>query len=1159
MVSARPCLLVLCSILVVSTATDLFLMTSFPFTGGVWDGGWSMKVGIDLILKGINANPRFLPGYNLTVVHTDSKCSGSKARASLLNAALNGKYTVFPSNKTFDELDVDHSGHITSQETDPLTEIVDGRASFGAPLGLLVGCSGEAMQTTDIAYQWRLPIMSGSTSSPALSDRSAYPNYFRLWMPNTPFCLAWLTLIRGLGLQSVVTVFGPNVDVYISMAAPMADAAAKLNMTLRGTQQKGFVGLRWQSLGDLPDVLKQLRRLNTRVVASLDYEVDTRNFVCAGFRSQLRGLIFLTFGWYSLGWWNQPSTSCTADQVFAGARSTILANAVYFRADSETELTCLPGTTMASFVEELTKRVGKGQMGEAATTVDAVCMLALMLHEVLINHSVPVSEAIAHSPQFYSLAQDYLSHADFEGVQGRIRFSPGKADVDGRVLLQQIQDEGRDGLLDIGTFNSDGLRLLGKGNLTFEYQGEHVFAGPEGSNVFTLQLSPFKICSEGKTLNFSTNRCDACPERTTWDPSSQDCVCIPGFFDSQGECRKCSTGTASAFPGASACKVCDAGTFSEEGAATCSYCPLGRYAGGRGSSGCFACPLLAEGLHTTEAIASQVPEACVCTLGAFSSNRGCSRCPANSTTTKINSSSVKDCFCEANFYAAADGGSCEPCPAGSSTTGPGKTSVQSCLCERGDYLPLEAERCTACPEGMVCARGSSEAKTRDKGASSESSPMQLAPGFWSSSSDPLQVFRCASEEVCPGGLSGTCSLDRDPEITACDGCMAGMGASDGKCLPCNSSRLGVAVVLGTLLVLIVAAVVFVVNRDLAVQTLSMTLLVVMIGIVLSGLQVFGLFSRMPITWVYPMDKVMQGIDRLNLNTQLLSPDCAFGPAPLSTFLFRQGILLAFMLVVAATTWVKTVAFRRGLGFRVEFTNAMGTIFLVLLIAIVASVTAPFVCYGHPGSSGFSMVASPSVLCFKSQPHSAMVTVSIIMIVLVVVPFLAVVVHATYRYRVHTSRGTSVGKHLRAFAFLFFRYTPRCYYYGSVTAVRGLLLSLIPTVARDSPSVQVILIGLVLAVSGYLQSYLLPWRAVEANAIDAATSIVLITMLICGALSTAPTGAATAVGIAAMILFVLFFAFTFAGIVLSIYKRLLSRPFFDFFLCHHKAGASAQVL
>lgn len=125
-------------------------------------------------------------------------------------------------------------------------------------------------------------------------------------------------------------------------------------------------------------------------------------------------------------------------------------------------------------------------------------------------------------------------------------------------------------------------------------------------------------------------------------------------------------------------------------------------------------------------------------------------------------------------------------------------------------------------------------------------------------------------------------------------------------------------------------------------------------------------------------------------------------------------------------------------------------------------------------------------------------------------------------------------------------------------IRSLCLSLIPSIARESPSVQVILVCLVLLVSSNLQTYLLPWRAVLANVIDAAMSIVVSIMLICGSLSTVPADAASSIGTAAMVCFELFFVFALVGVGLSLYKRFFARPWFDWFLCHHKGGASGQV-
>ena len=58
--------------------------------------------------------------------------------------------------------------------------------SWGRPLHAVIGprCSGAAMRTAEIAELQGIPLLSGRSSSPALSDAARYPNFFRTTGPD---------------------------------------------------------------------------------------------------------------------------------------------------------------------------------------------------------------------------------------------------------------------------------------------------------------------------------------------------------------------------------------------------------------------------------------------------------------------------------------------------------------------------------------------------------------------------------------------------------------------------------------------------------------------------------------------------------------------------------------------------------------------------------------------------------------------------------------------------------------------------------------------------------------------------------------------------------------------------------------------------------------
>ena len=77
---------------------------------------------------------------------------------------------------------------------------------------------------------------------------------------------------------------------------------------------------------------------------------------------------------------------------------------------------------------------------EASTTADALCMYAMMLHEMLVIRGRPLADLAARTEAVYSEIQEIFAATNFEGVQGTVRYAPNSPDPKGSVILQQMQD-----------------------------------------------------------------------------------------------------------------------------------------------------------------------------------------------------------------------------------------------------------------------------------------------------------------------------------------------------------------------------------------------------------------------------------------------------------------------------------------------------------------------------------------------------------------------------------------------------------------------------------------------------------------------------------------------------------------------------------------------
>jgi hypothetical protein len=702
---------------------------------------------------------------------------------------------------------------------------------------------------------------------------------------------------------------------------------------------------------------------------------------------------------------------------------------------------------------------------------------------------------------------------------------------------------------------------------------------------FCGPLRPAEMaCEDVRGLDCSSGTCQPCAAGFFCSegspspcPMGQYCpsgsavpmVCQPGTFgntlqaESLKSCTQCPAGASQPQGGQIVCIDCEPGSAgSTVGATACDPCQVGRFSVLKGITQCEACPLLSGGLHTTEAPASRTVDACVCAIGAYAEAGGsCRRCPANSTTASTKSATPLACLCEAETYLVATLDRCEPCPSGSTTVGAGKTTVGSCLCERGDYMPLDASGCKPCPEGMSCPKGSSEAFTRGLVQGGESSFLQLAPGFWSRVTDPMAVFRCESVRTCPGGSPGTCAVNRETTSVACGRCTANTHSdAAGNCTPCESSDVIFAVFFGLAVTAFVSVLTVVVNQDLVKQTQKATLMAIIVGLALASVQVLGLFSSLTVSWPDPLGELLEAMAFVTLNVKLARIQCTIGSTAASSFFCRQLVLPIGIVIIVTTVLVKSRIAGYSASRRIDVCNAVGTFFQTMFISITSSAVAPFVCYQHPGKSGYSMISEPSVLCFEGSEHRSMVALSIVMLCVVVLPFLALVISAVAAYGRHLRNAISVSNYVRMFAFLFSRYRPECYYNSLLSLARGFLISMIPSVARASPPAQVILIGGTLLWFSHWQVRLQPWRAAEANLIDTVLANLLNIILVCGALSmnTDTVRAFQVIGYFAAASFVLLFVLAACTLVYAFYRRFVPSTFYEWFICHHKKHAAAQA-
>jgi hypothetical protein len=179
------------------------------------------------------------------------------------------------------------------------------------------------------------------------------------------------------------------------------------------------------------------------------------------------------------------------------------------------------------------------------------------------------------------------------------------------------------------------------------------------------------------------------------------------------------------------------------------------------------------------------------------------------------------------------------------------------------------------------------------------------------------------------------------------------------------------------------------------------------------------------------------------------------------------------------------------------------------------------------------------------------------VVFLSLPYFAGAIYATYIYP-KAIAGPTASKFRDALRFLFFRYTPRGYYFGVVVITRSLCMCLTPGLFADDLPLQMFLTCLALLAFSCAQMCIFPWRSDMANLLDGVMTMGMVLLLFCGALIRDTSQDMEAVRIAGTVAFCSVVTAGFTAIAYAIKLRLSPRPWYRFFICHHRLHASAQA-
>ncbi|CAE8690050.1 unnamed protein product [Polarella glacialis] len=593
-----------------------------------------------------------------------------------------------------------------------------------------------------------------------------------------------------------------------------------------------------------------------------------------------------------------------------------------------------------------------------------------------------------------------------------------------------------------------------------------------------------------------------------WIPDSTTCSQGKGLVDSAGllvenrsqavDCKVCPVGRASTpmTDGQGPTRFCLQCPEGLPGEQECVPCLIGSYSAVPGSMACS-----------------------LCAVGSYGSLTGlsvCSVCGNGTISEKLRSTNKAIMVQGEEEWVAYQGA----------------VSFDACGCRKGTRMDASGE-CLPCGDGLKC---------------DGSGKVMVLKGFYSAADSPGSVFKCFGDERrCPGGPPGTCAPGRDNETIACISCSSGLSpGDDGACKPCssgNSAVFSVAIIVSILAI-----------ADGKAQNEAFLIASVAIGQCVGVSQQLSIFGQLKVNWGSPFSEVLDFFSLLAFNMEWLTVSCLARFSPLQMYAARVFLVLLFF-IVACCIHLLYVALRKKFADGLEISvlvKVMGNLMMIFFISVAGAILAPFRCYTHP--NGVRTVQEfGGVLCNSEGEYQKMLIVAGIALIMPV-SFFVIASYVTIVELPKRMQKADVA-FLKTWSFLYYRYRPGAAVFSVILLLRNVGLVIVPVIPGGA--IKVLLIIMILIVSILITSFMLPWRILECNYMEATLLAGVAVLISMGSLFMEDVDVDNVM----QVCFVLFIAMTlliFGVFVWGFAKYLrgkLRKPF-QYFLCHQKSGAGA---
>ncbi|KAF6023761.1 GABBR1 [Bugula neritina] len=304
----------------------------FPMSGG-WAGGVGCKPAAELALKDVNHRHDLLQDYELKVVDVDSKCQPG--------LSLRLMYDLLYDNDT--------------------------------KIMMLTGCSGVSTFVAQAARMWNLIVLSYGSSSPALSDNTRFPTFFRTHPSATLHNPTRLKLFKKFKWSRIATL--QQMEEVFTSTIKNLEEVIKLDSGKGEEVEPVEISIRQSFQTDPSPAVRSLKKQDARIIVGVFYEDMARRVFCEAYKEGLYGerYVWLIIGWYPDLWYakEDDNIDCTPQQLRVALEGHLTTEVLQF--NLEKDKVTDTGITTRAFEERLREALEDvAEDDESATSISGL-------------------------------------------------------------------------------------------------------------------------------------------------------------------------------------------------------------------------------------------------------------------------------------------------------------------------------------------------------------------------------------------------------------------------------------------------------------------------------------------------------------------------------------------------------------------------------------------------------------------------------------------------------------------------------------------------------------------------------------------------------------------------------------------------------------------